>query len=160
MTKNTYRIQPPPAVRAYGLAALLAVLGAALIVLASANAWPVVFPALGVLLLVLGVALIALAVLAGRRAQVIVALDERGYTIRDSSGPREGAWSDITQVTRGPGRLTFHDRNGHGFLLRDPATDPGLLDRLAADVSAHLDRDRGYGAPVARPAEGRDQPGL
>ncbi|WP_072041968.1 hypothetical protein [Nigerium massiliense] len=141
---TTYRIKARPAVRAYALAAVLAIVGALLIVLANLNAWSVAVTVIGVVLLVLGVALVGLGYVAGKRMQVSLALDERGYSIRDRSGQREGTWAGITRVTQGPGRLTFHGTDDNGFVLYDPSGDAELLNRLAADVAEHLDHDRGY----------------
>ena len=149
MATSTYVIKPRPAVRAFALSALLALLGAAVVLLAAENAWPTAVLALGVAVLVLAVGLIVLALVARSRMAVTVELTDEGYLVREPSGVREGVWSEVTKVTEAPGRLTFHAGDEKRFHLVSPAGS-GELDRIAAEVARRLDVNRGYGSvPLA-----------
>jgi len=138
-------IKPRPAVRAFGLAALLAVAGAALAVGASASGWTVVLTALGVLLLGLGVALLAAALVAAVRQTVTIELDDAGYrVVEPGGGVRTGEWATVTKVTGAPGRLTLHSGEDQRVHLLAPPGAQEALDELAADIGRHLDHQRGF----------------
>ncbi len=144
MATSTYVIKPRPPVRAFALSAILALLGAAVIVLSAEYGWPVGVLALGVVVLVLSVALVVLAFVARSRMAVTVEITDDGYVVREPGGVREGRWADVTKVTEAPGRLTFHSGDDRRFHLMAPGGS-GDLDRIAAEVARRLDVQRGYG---------------
>lgn len=150
MAVSTYYIKARPPIVLYGIGAVLAVLGAGLLVASGANGWGVLAFVGGVLLLGVGVLGASVAYFSARKLQVSVALDDRGYSIRDRAGSHTGKWSEVTKVTQGPGRLTFHNRDGSGFALYDTGRQSEQLDALAADISDRLDRDRGYGGTLVQ----------
>ena len=144
MATSTYVIKPRPAVRAFALSAVLALLGAAVVVMASEYAWPVGVLALGVGVLVLSLGLIVLAFVARARMAVTVELSDEGYLVREPGGVRQGSWGEVTKVTEAPGRLTFHSGDEQRFHLVSQAGS-GELERIAAEVARRLDVNRGYG---------------
>ncbi|MFV0451895.1 MAG: hypothetical protein ACK5LS_06575, partial [Propioniciclava sp.] len=74
--ESRYVLRARPPVRAFVLAAVLTLGGAALAVAASQFAWPGALVVLGIVLIVLGVALLGLAAAAAQRQEVTVVLDE------------------------------------------------------------------------------------
>ncbi len=138
-------IRPRPPVRAFGLTALLAVVGAALVVASGSWDWPVAVLGAGIVALVLSVGLLAAAVLAQTRMRVTVELSDKGYRVVEPGGVTDGVWSEVTKVTQAPGRLTFHLGQEKRFHILAPAGNPAELASIADEVSRRLDRDRGYG---------------
>lgn len=136
-------LKPRPAVRAFGLAAVLALVGAGLIVAASQYAWHVAVSAMGGMLLVASVVLIALAIMAPARRAVTVELDDKGFRVLDAEGVQSASWDDVTKVTAIPGRLTFHAGTSKRFQLIAPEATSDL-DEIADEVARRLDINRGY----------------
>lgn len=144
MAESTHLMKPRPPVRAFALAALLVVLGAALAVLPDALHWPVALIVLGVVLIVAGLGLLWVAVNAMRTMRVRVVLDDQGFRVEGPGEPRQGSWTDITRVTRSPGRITLHRRDGGQTHLVVPRGGSADLAALGADIVRRLDASRGY----------------
>lgn len=143
METTTYSIKPRPAVRAFAVAAVLALAGAGLAVAANALAWHGAVVVVGVLLVVAALALIVAAVRAPASQEVRVEFDADGFRIVGPTDTHEGAWGDVTRVTEAPGRLTFHlgaDKRFH--VVGAHATDQ--LRAMASDIAQRLDDNRGY----------------
>ncbi len=142
-----FELAPRPPMRAYGLAGLLAALGAGLTVAASAQGWGTGVVAFGLALLVAGLVLLVAAVVAARRMRVRVELTETGYQVSGPGGEREGTWAEVTRITLAADghRLTLHHSPEHRTLLVTPAGrhDPEL-ERLGQAMARRLDVDRGY----------------
>ena len=143
MATTTYVIRPRPAIRAFGVAAVLAVVGAGLAVAASALGWHVSVSVFGVVLVVGAIALLFAAIRVPAQQAVTVQLDDEGYRVVEASGSHAGAWHDVTKVTEAPGRLTFHRGEDERFHILAPQA-PGQLDSMASDIAQRLDHDRGY----------------
>ena len=143
MATTTYSIRPRPAIRAFGVAAALAVVGAGLAVAASTLGWHPSVTVFGVVLVLGSLALVVAALRAPMGQAVQVELDDAGYRVTGASGDHAGAWREVTMVTQAPGRLTFHQGSDQRFHIIAPhAADQ--LDAMASDISERLDRARGY----------------
>ncbi|MFP5416189.1 MAG: hypothetical protein ACLGHZ_04825 [Actinomycetes bacterium] len=145
MSVEQFVIRPRPAVRAFAIAAVLALLGALVLVADSLWAWGVAAVVLAVLLVVAGVALAGLAVAAAARQRVTVELDDDGFRVLPLSGTgHEGRWSEVTRVTRAAGRLTLHSGDEKRIHLIAPSGSTADLDALGRAIGRRLDADRGY----------------
>lgn len=144
MAADQFVIVPRPPVRAFALAAVLALAGAAVVLIPSEGALRTALVLIAVVLLACAVLLIGLAVLAPRRQRVTVHLDEAGYRVESAAGVREGAWQDVTRVTRAPGRITLHHGPGERVHLIVPEGQLPQFEAIARSISQHLDDDRGY----------------
>lgn len=89
-------------------------------------------------------ALLAAALLVSRRGQVRVELSDSGFRVHEPTGVREVNWSDVTQVTQAPGRLTFHKGPESRVHLIAPLGQADEFAKLAAEVAKRLDNHRGY----------------
>ena len=143
MATTTYVIRPRPAIRAFGVAAVLAAAGAGIAVGASSLGWHVAVSVLGVLLVLGAIALLLAALRVPAKQAVTVQLDAEGYRVVEASGTHQGVWRDVTRVTEAPGRLTFHRGDDERFHIFAPHS-PGQLDSMASDIAGRLDHDRGY----------------
>ncbi|WP_300079331.1 hypothetical protein [Propioniciclava sp.] len=144
METTTHVLRPRVAVRAFVVAAALAVVGAGLTVGASAAGWPAWLAAGGVLVLAAAVALVVAAAITARRQQVTIELDADGYRITEPGRVRSGLWAEVSKVTGAPGRLTLHhgvEQRVQLFVTPERTSD---LDAVAADIGRLLDRSRGY----------------
>lgn len=140
-------IRPRPPVRAFALAAVAVLLGAALLVAGSALGWGVVVTVIAVVVMVAGVALALVAIGAARRQAVTVSFDSDGFRVVPPAGETHaGPWTSVTKVTGAPGRLTLHQGDERRTHLIVPAGSDADLDAIAAAIGRHLDADRGYTA--------------
>ncbi|MFV0405411.1 MAG: hypothetical protein ACK5LN_01080 [Propioniciclava sp.] len=142
--ESRYVLRPRPAVRAFALAALMALGGAGLMIAASqldGLGWMVVA---GAVLILFGVGLVGLAVGAAWRHEVTITLTDTGYQIVEPGGARQGTWDTVTRVTGAPGRVTLHQGPENRVVLVVPAERAVELDVVAADIARRLDADRGY----------------
>lgn len=144
MEPTRHVLRPRPAVRAFGVAAALALAGASLTVGAAAWGWPLAWGVVGIVVIAAGLALVVLAVLAARRQQVVIELDAAGYRIAEPQGQRAGAWGDVTRMTGSPGRLTLHHGGAERVQLFVTPDRADELDVVAADIARRLDASRGY----------------
>ncbi len=144
MAADQFVIVPRPPVRAFALAAVLAVVGAALVVVPADGAPRIILVVLGIVLFVAAALLVGLAWAASRRQRVTIELDADGYRVDAPTGMRVGTWKDVTRVTTAPGRLTLHQGEAERVHLVAPNGRVPQLDEIAEAVSKRLDDDRGY----------------
>lgn len=142
VTVHTLRPQPPA--RAFLTAAVVSVVGALLIVLASAQQWPVVV-ALGVVVLIAGLALLGAGFWSMWRMQVRAELTPTGYTFRTPAGVRHGTWAETIKVTASESgrRMSFHHRDETVDHVVCPvgANHPAMTE-LVEDVTSRLKNSR------------------
>ena len=136
----------PPPVRALAISAALVVVGIALLVLTSANGWPVGVLVLAVVLTVLGVALALTALVLTRRIRSVVSSTVDGLTVEHGSDRRTVRWSEVGEVRVVGHRLVLNRKEGEGSVsVLNPRmrANPTFL-ALMTEVQQRLDADRGY----------------
>jgi len=148
---ETFALKAELPVRALALAAVTALLGAGIWVLAGVADLPLVVTILGAGLLVLALALAVAASVMVARVRSTVQVDRQQITLTEGTQVRSAAWADIHEVTLKDRRLTLASR-GDGtpdLIIRNPRTviDPTFR-ALLVSVQSHLDADRGY-SPLA-----------
>lgn len=141
---TTHQIKPRPPVRAFAVAAGMALLAVLLFMLPTWFGWPVVFPILGAVVLALAVGLVLVALAASRRMAVTVLLDDAGLRVESAAGTQSAQWADVVKVTRTTGRITLHRRDGSRVSLVMPRGGTGNLNALGVDIAKRLDVNRGY----------------
>lgn len=149
----TYEFSGPLPLRAFVVAGIASVLGAAICVLSSALAWPIGLLILGVVGLVAGVALAVTGWLISRRQRASVTLSDDGYRVHTAAGNEQGAWAAVSKVsmTEDGSRISLTEGSGKQesttHILR-PATrlkgETELWESLATDIASRLDKNRGY----------------
>jgi len=141
----TYIVRPRTPVRAFVLAAVLSMAGAALITLSAARAWAQVWMWVSAVVLLAGVLLLVTALASMRRLRTYVELDDQGWEVRTPGGTRRGQWSDVTKVTIAVSgdRLTMHHRDGTRTHIVAPAPTEEMQS-MASDIATRLDANRGY----------------
>ena len=138
---TTHVLRPAPPLRSYLVAAILAAIGAVMVLSSGfgKNVWLLVF---GSLVLADGLVLVLMTTISSHRARVAVDLDESGYVIHTREGDVHGSWDQVTRVTRSADgtQLVFHQGDERRLVLigRDVTS-------LESDVARYLDRNRGYG---------------
>lgn len=146
MADTSYVIKPQPPVRAFAIAAVLSLLGAALIVAALAVAWHWIAVVAGAVVLAAGLGLLAAGLYSMRAREVTLTLSDDGYALASWRGVEEGRWRDVTRVTQsvdGMHLTIFEGDDVRRHLLFAPgATRPD--ERLLADLTARLDAAKGY----------------
>ena len=112
MADTSYVIKPQPPVRAFAIAAVLSLLGAALIVAALTLAWHWIAIVGGAVVLAAGLVLMAAGLLSMRAREVTLRLSDDGYELAayDLSLRREG---DILGNRQHGGNVVLHIRNFH-----------------------------------------------
>lgn len=143
---STHLMKPRPPVRAFGMAAVLALVGVGFFVTPELFGWHGVVRGIGVLFIVLGFVILALAIVAMQRMRVEIVLDEDGYRVIGPFGARSGSWADVVQVTRATGQIVFYGRDQRRTVIAMPRGGDGDLDALGIDIARHLDAHRGYGS--------------
>ena len=142
---TTYVLRPAPPLRSYLVAAILAALGALMVVGSGLgkNLWLLVF---GALVLADGLVLVLMTTISAYRARVAVDLDENGYVIHSREGDVHGTWDQITRVTRSADgtQLVFHHGEEQRLVLIGRE-----VTRLESNVARYLDKNRGYGSESA-----------
>lgn len=98
----------------------------------------------GLALLVLGLALFIAAWMLARSMSVEVVLDDDGYRVSGAGIAESGGWADVTKVTRGAGRISFHRADDSRVQLVLSRAAHADLDSLGEDIARHLDANRGY----------------
>lgn len=144
MAATTHLLTPPAPLRAFGVAAGLAVAGLVVFLLPDLIAWPGWLRILGVVVLGLSVVMAVLALRVVRTGGVTVELDERELRVKDQAIE----WSQVQKVTRGPGRISLYRKDGSRIALVVPTGGGANLDALGADIARYLDQHRGYGRPA------------
>src|SRR5665647_3045732 len=118
MGMTTHVLRPTPPLRSYLVAAVLATLGALMVVGSGfgKSPWLLVF---GALVLADGLALVLVTTISSHRARVAVDLDESGYVIHSHEGDVHGTWDQVTRVTRSADgtQLVFHQGDEHRLVL-------------------------------------------
>ena len=146
-SEERFELKPAPPVRAMAISAVTAIVGAGLIVLATANAWSLAVVIVGIALLIFGVSLAVTALLLVQRMRTVVVVGSDDLAVLRGRQSGSVSWSKIDKVSlRGP-RLTVITKTGGGANLavvnpRTPA-DPTFAALIAA-VRRRLDVDRGY----------------
>ena len=142
---SVHTLRPDPPVRAFGIAAVTSVVGAGVLVLASAQGWPTVVQVLGVVILVAGLALLVTALWSMVRMRVRAELTKTGYTFRTPMGVRHGTWAETTSVTASESgrRMSIHHRDETVQHVLAPvgATDPNMQ-ALVKDMADRLKSSR------------------
>ena len=136
---------PPPA-RALAISAALVVVGVLLLVLTSANAWPVGVLVLAVVLAVLGVALALTALVLTRRSRSTVLTTADGITVEHGRTRSSLLWSEVGGARVVGHRLLLSRKEGEGSVsVLNPRmrANPTFL-ALMSEVQQRLDADRGY----------------
>lgn len=144
MEATTHVMRPRPPLRAFGLAAFLALAGMGGFALQYFFSWDPALRVVGIVLLALGVALAIVGIAAARRQSAAVVLDKRGFRVESPNGSHTGEWADIIKVTRSTGRITLHRRDGSQVAMVVPRGGSGDLGALGADIAARLNASRGY----------------
>ncbi|MFT3859892.1 YcxB family protein [Micropruina sp.] len=144
MSSRVHVLTPPLPLRAFGVAALLAVAGAALTVTSSAARLPTVLTVMGWILLAGAVALCVVAANSWRRMRVRVELSDDGYVIDGPDAHEQGRWADVTKVTQTPTTLVIHHGPEHRVRLVSRRGVTAELIHLTGDLARRLDANRGY----------------
>lgn len=147
MSTTRHVMKPRPPLRAFGTAAVLAIVGMGFVVAPDVFGWDPIVRAIGIAFLVLGLAVLGLAMVAMRRLRVEIVLDDAGYRVAAPTGTRAAPWTDVVRVTRAERRLIVYGRDGTRTLMTHPRGGAGDLDALGADIARRLDSSRGYGNP-------------
>lgn len=139
-------MKPRPPVRAFAIAAVLAVVGAVLMLAGDMLKWGTVGLVIGLTVIGLGVVLGLAGVGAMMRMRVTVELDDEGFTVLGPEGERSGAWSDVLRVTQSTSgrKITFHNRDLSKLHLLSHSEGVEMA-RLRAAIVEQLDANRGYG---------------
>jgi len=147
--ERRYVLRPRPPVRAFVIAAVLALLGAVLAAAASGG-WSV----LGVLVLFAGLALAGVAGWSMLTMRTFVDVDDQGYRIHGPGTDKSGAWREVTKVTTSAGgsHLTlYHGQVARTHVLAPVGAGDAEMQALVADIAARLDASRGYGETMMVP---------
>ncbi|MFT4215808.1 MAG: hypothetical protein QM619_01290 [Micropruina sp.] len=144
MSSRLHVLTPPLPLRAVALAAVLAIVGAVLIVLTSALDLLAALAVVGWLLLAGAVALLVVAAMSWRRMRVVVEFTDGGYRINGPESHEEGSWADVTKVTQAPTSLTIHHGPDRRVRLVSPRGVTAEMVHLTADLAKRLDASRGY----------------
>ena len=143
---STHLMKPRPPVRAFGLAAALALVGVGFFMAPELLGWHSILRAIGIVFIVVCFAILALAVVAMQRRRVEIVLDDDGYRVIGPFGARTGSWADVVRVTRAAGQIVLYGRDNRRTTIVMPRGGAGDLDALGADIARHLDAHRGYGS--------------
>lgn len=162
MNPKTYVLRPQPPMRAFLLAASLAVLGVLLVVVCAATHANGVLMTLAVLLVVVGVVLVGAGMVSMQRLRSFVDLTDEGWTVRTPGRSRSGTWAEVTKVTssmEGAHLTLYLGRIERTHILAPGNIASDEMNALAADIATRLDRNRGYRqlnesdfAPTSAPA--------
>lgn len=149
MAASTFTIVPRIAVRAFFIAAIASVVGAAVLVLALAYTWspPVdlVVGVIGALIMIAGLVLLLVAYMAQRRAIAELVLDDDGYTLVTRNGSQSGQWADVTRITRSTDGevVTIHEGENKRIRL-EFHSDRSQVDGILTEMGTRLDNAKGY----------------
>ena len=138
---NTYRLDAALPVRAFGIAAVLLVVGGILVALASGLQWHVVVTVLGVVVLILGAVLLTLALMVMVRGRSRITVTDAGYEVTALGRTSAHAWTDVSRATLTDDELRLYLRDDDEHPDRVPLLDParhGELERLADEVTERM----------------------
>ncbi len=138
---NTYRLDAALPTRAFGIAAVLLIVGGVLLMAATGLHWHVVLTVIASLLVLLGAVQLTLALIVAFRGRVRITLDDDGYRLSALGRTSERRWTDITRATMTDDQLRLYPREDETHPDRVPLLDPDRghdLDRLAAEVTERM----------------------
>lgn len=144
-----YVLKPRPPVRAFLIAAALALLGALLVAATGGG----LLRALAVLVLLAGVALAAIAGSSMVQMRTFVDVDDAGYRMTGPGTDKSGSWDEVTKVTTsaaGSHLTLYHGEVGRTHVIAPQGEDEEMT-RLVADIAKRLDASRGYGETINVP---------
>ncbi|MDQ7991783.1 MAG: hypothetical protein AAGC63_02040 [Propionicimonas sp.] len=151
---STHVLRPRPPLRAFAVAAGLALAGIGLFAAPDLFGWPEILRGVGVAVVLLGLVFLALGVVAMRRMRVEVVLDPQGYRVVGPSGTQSGTWQGVVRVARANQQVILDGGDGTRTVIALPRGGAGDLNRLADDIARQLDANRGYGGPIGLPGAG------
>ncbi|MGJ6980529.1 hypothetical protein ACSDQ9_08385 [Aestuariimicrobium soli] len=142
-----YVLRPRPAIRAFVVAAVMSVVGAAGVVVGQLAGPSLVVTVVGGVLLAAALVLVVSAWIASRTNVVRVQLDEDGYRVLGPKADRSGRWDEVTKV--GTSQDGSHLVISHGEVERVHIWSPlggadPQMQGLQAEIVERLDADRGY----------------
>jgi hypothetical protein len=147
LERERFALTAPPPVRTLAIAALLAIIGVALMVGSRALGLGPVVLVLGIACLALAVALALAGVILVSRLRSTLVLDADGISLIRGRRTERLTWSDIDSVNLTGHRLTFHtklaSRTRVSVINPKSATDPTFTSLLRA-IRGRLDANRGY----------------
>ena len=140
MSERTFFLKPRPPLRAFGIAAVLSVVGAGLLVAALQSGWHVAVSILAGVVLAAGIVLFFMALVAMDKLGVRITVDDEGYEISGTDQDHSGKWSDVTKVTQAVD--TAHITIYHGNVRRTHLIFPGgpAQQQMGEVVDAILER--------------------
>ncbi len=146
MAATTFSIAPRIPVRAFLIAALASILGAALLVLSLINTWHIAVVVLGAVLLVAGLALVVVALVAQKGSAAELTLDDDGYTLTTRAGEQWGRWAEVTRITRAAdgGQVNIHEGDDKRTRLQFHNVDRARIDEILDEMGIRLDAAKGY----------------
>ncbi|MGV8846619.1 hypothetical protein [Tessaracoccus sp.] len=146
MAASMYTLVPRTAVRAFLIAAIASLVGAALLVLALVNYWHVSVAVIGVAILAAGLVLLLVSFLAQRASMAELVLDDDGYTVVSRAGSESGQWADVTRITRAVDgrRITIHEGEQKRTQVQFNNDNRAQVDEILEEMSARLDTAKGY----------------
>ena len=146
MAASSYTIIPRTAFRAFLIAAIASIVGAAFLVLALINSWNAAIAVISTLVMVAGLVLALLAWRAQRASIAELVLDEDGYTVVNQDGSQSGEWADVTRITRAvDGRqVTIHEGEEKRTRLQFNSGDRAQIDQILTEMGERLDAAKGY----------------
>ena len=145
MAPTTFLIPPRPPVRAFAIAAVLALVGAVLLVVSLSLSWPIFIAVIGAAVGVTGFALLALALLVMRRSTLVLTMNDDGYAVTGSGKALKGDWLEVNRVTqsRQGGEVTIYHRDNRRAHLVFPSDDSAQVAAVVADIRSRLNAARG-----------------
>lgn len=146
MAATTFSIAPRVPVRAFLIAAVASIVGAALVVLSQLNAWHVVVLIVGAAILAAGLLLVVVALVAQRASAAELVLDDEGYALHSRAGKQAGSWADVTRITRNPdgARVSIHEGDEKRTLLQFNSVEQPRIEAILTEMGARLDAAKGY----------------
>jgi hypothetical protein len=147
LDRERFTLTAPPPVRSFAVAALMAVVGAALMVGSRALGLGTVVLVLGIVMLGLAAALVVAAVILVGRLRCTLVLDPAGIAVSRGRRTQRLPWSNIDAVRLTRRRLTFVTKPAVGAEMSviNPRgdTDPTFRSLVAA-IRSRLNASRGY----------------
>jgi len=143
---STHVLKPRPPLRAFSVAAALALVGIGFFAAPDLFGWSPVLRGIGIVFLVLGMVILVLGMLAMRRMRVEVVLDQNGYQVVGPVRASAGSWDEVTRVTRANQQVILYGRDGTRTVIALPRGAAGDLNALGTDIARLLDAHRGYGS--------------
>jgi hypothetical protein len=145
--RERFALSAAPPVRTFAIAALVAIVGAGLMVGSRALDLGSVVLVLGLAGVAFALALALTAVILVRSLRSTLVLDTDGITLIRGRRTDRLPWSDIDRVSLVGQRLTFLTKQSRGtdvsVISPRSNTDPTFLSLVAA-IRGRLDADRGY----------------